>query len=348
MRCALAGLAGAAIPFDASAHVKWFCSTVDVTRAPATLASVVTPAFVVCLAAFVLMVFAGFLADGWLARRWPKLATTGGLLDGAEENLIRVATGAYFLCLWDKGEMSIVATGDVILTPETVSSVGWVGLLQFAVAASVVSRRTCILAALGIGALFLQGIAQYGVFHMIDYLFFPGIAFYLAATSTRWLGALVTRVPVLVGSLAFSLAWTAIEKFVYPQWTAVILFDHPQLAMGLDWDVFVVFAAFVEFSLAFYLATGRGLLRFGALGFMALFLLAIPEFGHTDAVGHMPVVAILGVACLRGASPLQDALTLVRRGIAMRAASVSLLYMGALTAFFASYYGVQWMEYGGR
>ena len=99
----------------------------------------------------------------------------------------------------------------------------------------------------------------------------------------------------MTGALAFSIMWTAIEKFVYPQWTNQILQQHTSMAMGLPPALFIVIAGFVEFTLAFYLATGRGMLRLGSLVLLIVFIAAMPEFGRRDVVGHLPLVAVLGV-----------------------------------------------------
>jgi hypothetical protein len=335
-----------AVPLTASAHVKWFCTIVDVARPPNALARVITPFFLACFGAFVLMIFAGFFVDSWIARRWPALVSAGTRLAGAEEKLIRLAIGAFFLCLWDGNATVFWETGNAILTPDLASSAGWMSLLQFAVAVFVIWRRTCILAAAGIAALYALGVAGYGYFHMTDYMFFPGLAAYLALTSVGSPRTLRLRIPVLCASLGFSLAWTAVEKFVYPQWTAQVLVEHPNLTLGFSLPVVVVIAGFVEFSLSFFLVTGRGLLRLGAAAYMLIFISAIPEFGHLDAVGHIPIVGTLGVVCLRGASPLQDALRLSGRGAARDAGAMCVLYLASLVSLFAMYYGLQWSEYG--
>jgi hypothetical protein len=87
------------------------------------------------------------------------------------------------------------------------------------------------------------------------------------------------------GRLAFGLMWTAVEKFVFPQWTLDVVAQHPDLAFGFPRGFTVVVAGFVEFTLAFYVMTSRGLVRFGAAAFAAIFIAAIPEFDHLDAVG---------------------------------------------------------------
>lgn len=333
-------------PSRAFAHVKWFCRVADVTQPPAALSQVLTPLFgVVCLS-FLLLVFGGFLLDGSVARRWPWLASSGKLHANAEEKLVRIAVGAYFLLLWDKGAVVLWERGDAILTPELMASLAWMGALQLATAISVAWRGGCIVAAIGICILYAYGIVQFGIFHMTDYVFFPGIAAYLALTGIGTPAALRFRVSLLSGGLAFGLMWTAVEKFVYPQWTLEVVAEHPSLAFGFPWPFVVMVAGFVEFTLAFYVMTGQGLVRFGAAAYAAVFLAAIPEFGHLDAVGHIPIVGILAVVCLRGASPIQRLLGMRERRANANAAMISALYLASLAGFFVMYYGLQWVEYG--
>lgn len=341
----LAAAAPTLLPADASAHVKWFCTIVDVTTPPVALARVLSPFFLSCCGGFVLLVFAGLFADGRIARLRPGLLSSGQRLRKVEELLVRVGVGAYCLCLWNRAAVVPWGHAGAILTPELLDHDRLVGALQVAVAVLVVWRGTCWLAALVLATLIGLGIARYGVFHMTDYVYFVGVAAYLALTSMtpgmrlgwlrRW------RLPLLGASLGFSLMWTAIEKFLYPEWTAQILIEHPNLTAGLPVASVVVIAGFVEFSLAFYLITGRGLLRVGAVALMAVFLSATPEFGELDTVGHLPIVAILLAVAVRGATPMQDALRLHRRGPAANAAAVCGLYLATLSVMMAMYYGLQ-------
>ncbi len=192
-------------------------------------------------------------------QRGPALAPHGFKRDLARQHggvAGRLAKGGYFLLLWDKGAVVLWERGGAILTPELLASVGWMSALQFMIAASVGWRRGCLFAAAGILILYGYGITQFSVFHMTDYVFFPGIAAYLALTWTGTPGALRWRVSLLSGGLAFGLMWTAVEKFVYPLWTLDVVAEHPDLAFGFPWPFVVVVAGFVEFTLAFYLVTG--------------------------------------------------------------------------------------------
>lgn len=333
-------------PVPALAHVKWFCPVADVSRPPIGLGQALTPVFGLVCCVFLLLVFAGFLVDGMVARKWPRLASSGQHYVDTEEKLVRLAVGAFFLLLWDKGAFVSWERGDAILTPELMTNTTWIGVLQFAIAVSVAWHKGCSLAAVGIFVLYAYGIVMFGLFHMTDYVFFPSIAVYLALTSIATPGARRLRVPFLSVGLAFSLMWTAIEKFVYPEWTLFILAEHPDLAAGFPRGFVAIVAGFVEFTLAFYVMTGRGLVRFGAAAYASIFIAAIPEFGHLDAVGHIPIVAILVVVGLRGASPLQRLVGVLERGPAANAAAISVLYLASLAGFFMMYYGLRWAEYG--
>ena len=103
----------------------------------------------------------------------------------------------------------------------------------------------------------------------------------------------------------------------------------------------IVIAGFVEFTLAFYLVTGRGLLRLGGLGYASIFVAAMPAFGKLDVFGHLIILAILGIVVLRGTTRMQNGLHLTGRSLMADSAWIVLLYLLSLSAFFAMYYGMQ-------
>ena len=334
------------LPRAAVAHVKWFCSSADASIPPIGFGAVLSPAFVLCLGTFLGLLFVGTLIDSWIDRRWPTLACTYPVTRSLEEKLMRVAVGAFFLCLWDKGAVVPWSQGgEAILTPELISGAPWISMVQFLVAAALVWRRTCVLAALGIIIIYGAGIADYGFFHLVDYVFFIGIAGYLALTSFEFPAATRWRVPVLCGSLSMSLMWTAIEKFVYPKWTISVLIAHPAITAGVAPQIVTVIAGFVEFTLAFSLSTGRGVLRVGAGILLAIFAVAIPEFGHLDAVGHLTIIAILAVVGLHGVSRLQEILRPARvASILMDSTATLAIYLTLIVCFFGAYYGLQRLQ----
>jgi hypothetical protein len=314
--------------------VKWFAHY-DVTKRPEPFVQVATGTFFLIFAAFSATLFLGFLIDGWVGKRWPKATSAGSTFTGAHEKWVRLGMGAFLLCMW--------TIRLDILTPELHTHVAWVFAIQFLSAFCVAWRRTCIFSALGLIVLYFYAVTQYGLFHMLDYVYFLGIAMFLVGISIRKLSHI--RVPAMIGGLAFSIMWTAIEKFVYPQWTAQILQKHASMAMGMPSALFIIIAGFVEFTLAFYLATGRGMLRLGSLILLIVFIAAMPEFGQRDIVGHLPLVAILGVPFVGGHTALQRFWRLSSRGVVVNAVAACLLYTVSLACFFLAYYGVQWLEY---
>ena len=319
-------------PDAAAAHVKWFTPT-DVRTAPVPFAAVLSPTFLSVMGLFLLLLLLGFLLDSWIARRWPTWLGSGLSYAATEQRLVRAAAGAYFIC----GS----AAGRMILTPELVTHAPWVATVQFLIAFFLVWRRTCILSGLGVLVLYLDATIRYGVFHLVDYLFLLCLAFYLASLSLRSAHLARLREPLLTGGLAFSLAWTAIEKFLYPQWTIAVIATHRSIAMGLPVTLVTVIAGFVEFTLAFYLVTGRGLLRLGGAAYAMIFLAAMPAFGSLDVFGHLVILATLTIVVLRGMTPMQQRLHLAGRGIVVDTGWIGLLYLLTLALFFAAYYAMQ-------
>jgi hypothetical protein len=322
------------LPTTASAHVKWFASYNETTR-PLPIQQVASAAFFEIFAFFLIILGLIFVADSWVAKRWPSLKSAGSSFVGTHEKWVRLGTAAFLLCTW--------AIGLNILTPELHTNTAWIFSIQFLSAFCLAWRRTCVLSAIGLCLLYVYGIDKYGFFHMLDYVYFLGLAVFIAGVTLPQLARI--RVSAMTACLAFSIMWTAIEKLLYPQWTRQVLEQHTHMAMGIPFGFFIVFAAFAEFTLAFYLAVGRGMLRVGTLVLILVFISAMPEFGRRDIVGHLPLVAILGVPLMGGNSALQRFWRLPGRGALPNAAMACLLYTVSLAIFLGAYYGVQRLEY---
>ena len=322
-------------PARASAHIKWF-APYDVAQSPVPIVGVMTAHFLLVLAGFVLLVFGGFMLDRIVSRSRPRIA---GLQrrEEAEERVMRAGTGAFFMALF--------AMGGIILTPELRTDAGWTGWLQFGIAASMVSARTCVLGAIGIVALYAYGIALYGVFHLSDYPMFLGIAAYMALTSSTSPRLRSQRMPILYATVCGSLMWGAVEKWAYPQWTFPLLDARPYLTLGIPPGDFMVVAGFVEFALAFYILTGLGLLRLGIFGLGLIFVAAIVDFGKLDAIGHLPIIVSLVAMFLHGPTRLHHWLHDARRGLLAEAGKAGCSFATAISICFAAYYGLQHAEY---
>ncbi len=324
-------------PVRASAHVKWF-APYDVAQSPVPIVGVMTAHFLLVLAGFVLMVFGGFMLDRLVSRSGPRIA---GLKrrEEAEERTMRAGTGAFFMALF--------AMGGIILTPELRTDASWPAWLQFGIAASMVSARTCVLGGIGIVVLYAYGIALYGVFHLSDYPLFLGIAAYMALTSSTSPRLRSQRMPILYATVCGSLMWGAVEKWAYPQWTFPLLDARPYLTLGIPPGDFMVVAGFVEFALAFYILTGLGLLRLGICGLGLIFVAAIVDFGKIDAIGHLPIMVSLVAMFLHGPTRLHHGLHDARRGLLAEAGKAGCCFATAISLCFAAYYGLQHAEYRG-
>ena len=332
-----AGLAAVAgfLPSRAWAHVKWF-APYDVAAAPVPLRGVMTTHCLLVLTGFALLMFGGFLLDRLVARSGRRIT---GLerREEAEERVLRAGVGAFFMALF--------TMGGIILTPELRTAADWPAWLQFGIAISMVSARSCILGALGIVVLYAYGIALYGVFHLSDYPMFLGVAAYMALTSSASERLRSLRMPILYVTVCGSLMWASIEKWAYPQWTFPLLEARPYLTLGIPPGDFMVVAGFVEFALAFYILTGLGLLRLGIVGLGLIFVSAILDFGKLDAIGHLPTIACLAAMFVHGPTPLHRWLHDARRGLLAEAGKAGVSFATAISVFFVAYYGIQRAEF---
>lgn len=279
-------------PLPAFAHIKWFAE-VDVSGDPRMPWMVfATPSF----AALGLIAIAAMFASGWLDARIARaprglVARVRAFDAGASASTImRLGIAACFIA--DVVHFKDMA---VFLTPELKGDSAWIRIAQWTVALAALFERP-IVAAAGIALLFVEAAAHYGLFHLMDYPLFIGIAVFLAA-GERWRpqAAMLLRACV-----ALTFMWGGIEKWLYPQWTFPLLCGSGKaLTMGLDPDFFMQAAGFVEFALAFVVLAGELAARVASLALVGVFAAAIPMFGVVDAVGHAPFMLALIVLAVR-------------------------------------------------
>jgi hypothetical protein len=324
------------LPHQAWAHVKWF-EPYDVSAAPTPLSGVLTRHFLLACAGFTLLVVGAFLFDRLAATKL-RAITAPGRHEDLEERLLRAGTGAFFMALF--------ATGGTILTPELHTGADWPAWLQFGIAISTLSARTCALGSLGILVLYSYGVALYGIFHLSDYPMFLGLAAYLGLTSFTKGRLRSHRMLALHVSICVSLMWGAVEKWAYPHWTFPLLAARPYLTFGIAPEDFMVVAGFVEFAFAFYILTGFGLLRLAILGLGTIFAAAILDFGKVDAIGHLPILIALIAMFMHG--PTQAHLWLHENSdsVFRKARTGGTAFAATVFLFFAAYYGLQYAEYG--
>lgn len=286
------GLALVSLP--AQAHVKWFSKIVNCMQTPLTPGAVFSAPFFLLLYVGAIAAMVGvFWVERRMLPRFERFNATSGALKARvtfwAARLLRVGVALYFISL-----LQYSSDQYMILTPELFSPAMWVPVVQVMIALSVLWRRTEALAALGIVCLFAFAIFSYGWYHMLDYLYFLGVAVFLLADAIygeelHFLGFAALRF-----SAGVSLLWVSVEKWMYPAWTYDIL-NHElhYLTMGLDLPFFVMAAGFVEFCLAFLLLFGRLSSQVSALVFLVIMSAAIPLVGMLDAVGHAPLLVAL-------------------------------------------------------
>ena len=204
--------------------------------------------------------------------------------------LLRVFTGAALLLSWQ---------ADSMIAPElkiTMTSVGW---YQFFLALALLTSFTTPLAGFGMIGLYFYAISQYGFFHMLDYLVYPAIGYFLLVAELKNEKISQTRIPALYIGLGFSLCWAALEKLFFPNWGLDVLRQQPQLTMGLPHDFFLMACSFVELCLGYLLIIGV-LQRPLSLTITFVFFITSAFFGKTEVIGHtilhgaLLVFAIIG------------------------------------------------------
>ena len=306
----------------ASAHIKWFCAY-DVASQPVGLENVLCPDFELLTGLSLLGLLTGSAVEGTVVGNAILRAfdqATSIIRDNIEI-IFRAACAFFFISIW--------AVGGILLTPELKTDSIWIGVLQLAIAAGMLSRRTMPLSALGIFALFDIAVWNYGGFHLADYPVFLGVAAYVALVGgqTNFFGA--RPIDVLRYAASITLMWAAIEKWAYPQWSYPLLIQHPEMTLGFAPDFYMRAAGAIEFALAFSLLWTPLVRRVAAIMLTAMFVSAVFAFGKIDLIGHsLIVVALLGIIVDDGGKPAR-----IRDFWLIPAA-----YAASLALFLATYY----------
>jgi hypothetical protein len=281
-------VAASAIPMAsvADAHVKWFVPC-DVSDNPIPLAAVFTPAFWLFAAVFVTSFSLACTIEqtelGAVAAktldRWTEP------LRQRRDELLRAAAAISFALLW--------ADGGLILTPELKGSSAALSAIQLLIPICLFARATLPVASAGILVLYGYAVVTYGAFHMLDYPVYLGLAAYFALSVSQDARLLALRSDVLRWTVALSLLWPSMEKFVYPGWIAPLALAHPELTLGIDVATFITAAGVVEFGLAFAMLWTPLVRRLAALVLALLLVAATFDFGKLDGIGHLMIVIIL-------------------------------------------------------
>ncbi|WP_133511265.1 hypothetical protein [Candidatus Thiosymbion oneisti] len=323
----------------ALAHIKWFVEF-DIAEPPRQLTEVLNGTFWLLL----LVASVGLLILYSIDIKWSRAQRFDwfGRFFSNQPNIVdtiaRIGTGVFFVMLW--------LIGDVILAPDLLGDAAFLPYLHLFAAIFVLFESTMILSALCILALYGYGITQYGFYHMLDYMLFPGLAAYLVLKSIGGTRLEQYRVPLLVVGMLFSFLWVAIEKFAYPQWFDPFLDSNEFLTMGLPRDFFLMCAAFVEFTLVYVLLTGRNVVSLAALALNLMIIAGAVHFGKVDTIGHFLVIVILIIMTIKGPSVYSFFSYRENRGVLAQAGIMVMSYWLALGLMVSMYYGFHYLAYG--
>lgn len=318
----------AATAHPAWAHVKWF-SRFSFGDRPRTAGEVLTPTFFALALLSMATIAAMVLLDRRLAdvpayrriNEWLSTRSDRAVL------VMRIGAGAALLLSWQ---------ADAMLAPELRVAEGWLGWFQFALAFLLLFGRTVPVAGAGLMVLYAIGVFRFGPFHMLDYVVYAGIGYFLAVSGAGERKIRGTGLPALYASVGFSLCWVALEKMVYPQWGLYVLEQNPRLSLGLPLSFFLLAAAFVEFSLGYLLIINL-LQRPLALVITLVFFTTTLVFGKVEVIGHTPIHAALVVFLLEGPGGVYKPPIALHRGLALRTAFAAVNFALLLALLFVPY-----------
>jgi len=315
-------------PASASAHVKWF-APYNVPSQPRVLSQLFDLLFwqPITLAILVLLLTCYAERGSFGVAVLRTLDRIGRPMRARIDDLYRAGTGGFFVAL--------ATLGHVILTPELKTDVPQIPWLQLLIAIGMFWRGTMVFSALGIAGLYAYGIVEYGIFHLLDYPIFLGLAAYLALSGLNAKLFGLRPLDVSRWAAGITLIWASVEKWAYPQWTYPVLESHPSLAMGFYANYYMNAAGVVEFGLAFGLLWTPLVRRLSALVLISMFTSAIGPFGMIDAIGHsMIIVVLIGIF-------IDDEPNVARPPL-----EAVLYFLGALVMVLAAYYGLHAAIFG--
>ncbi len=323
---------------DAHAHVKWF-SEYDIDSPPRSPFQIVFGYYFIlfCLLVGPLMFLVTTIDCRLVWSRCWLTRSFGRLTDYVQPYfpvILRFGVSIFFI--------AAACYGGFILTPELETEARWVLVMHLAIAGLVLLPRTAFLAGFGIVALYGYAVAHFGLYHLLDYPIFLGVAAYLIIISLLGEDHSTTAEKVMRWCTGVTLLWAGIEKFAFPEWSFDLLAAKPELAFGLDPEFYLVAAGFVEFCCAYLLITGMLSARAAALVLLFFFISAIYAFGVVDAIGHSVIIVVLSLFLL-SRNPVAPLFQFA--GPARTAAVHTGLYFAVLLGFIGLYYGGHYLSY---
>lgn len=314
------------------AHVKWF-SKYSFYDQPYQLGDVTRPTlfWILLLASTVVVGLFSLLHQRIEKVGWYQNAITW--LEKYQEKdvlLMRAAVAAVLLVSWQVG---------TLMMPELAVASKWIGGFQFLLAVLLLFRVMVPWVGPGLWGLYLMGVNQFGIFHMLDYFLLVGVGYFFFVSNSDKPRLRATGLFMLYATLGFSLCWAGLEKLIYPQWGIYILEHHPQLTLGLGKALFVQGAAFIEISVGVMLIFCF-LYRILAVIVTLLFILTTLVFGKTEIIGHLLIHVALIIFLLQGSGNIFQALPAFYRRIGrnpfLAGLGFVILFFGFLAAYSAA------------
>lgn len=268
-------------------HVKWFTNAAE--SRPEALAHVLTPTFLggallTLVVAILLTLLNRPLQElGWVQR----IHATLDRLRVWSPWLLRIGLAAPLLGAAFGGYLFHYELGPVAL---------WLRIVQGVLGLLILLPRADRYAAVGIAATYLFGIALFGLHSMLDYLFWIGASTFLATRRTKYEGI---GIPTLYIAAGISLAWAAIEKWVYPGLALDILAHNPIPTFGFPAAIFLMLSGWIELGVGYLMITGV-LNRLLSIVVTLLFILTSSVFGAKEILGHWQLHAALLVFLIEG------------------------------------------------
>ncbi|MGI9417985.1 MAG: hypothetical protein ACR2RA_09125, partial [Geminicoccaceae bacterium] len=193
--------------------------------------------------------FVALYIDHELIRRRSWLVRSFGTLTDQVQPYFPIA-----VCLGVSAFFIAAASyGGFLLTPELETDAAWVPPAHLGIAVLVLLPRTAFLAGLGMAALYVHAISQFGLYHLLDYPIFLGVASYIIIISLLGERYADIALDVMRWCTGITLLWAGIEKFAFPEWSFGLLNAEPGITFGFGAEFYMVAAGFVEFCCAYLL-----------------------------------------------------------------------------------------------
>lgn len=320
-------------------HVKWFADY-DLQHPPRSPAEIASGEYfvVLCLIVGVVM-FTTVYIDHYLTRTRNPLVQGMAHLTGIVQRYfggcLRLGVCAFFV--------AAASHGGFLLTPELGTEQAWVPVVHLSIAYLALLRRFACLAGLGIVGLYAYAVGQFGLYHMLDYPVFLGVAGFLIIDSLLGNRCNSIAQGVLRWSTGLTLLWAGVEKFAYPEWSYDLLAQRPVLTFGFSPEFFMAAAGFVEFCCAYLLLIGALSARVAALVLLFFFVSAIYHFGLIDAIGHAVIIVVLTILSLTE-NPTAHRF-IARHGVTVAAAHTG-VFIVVLAFYITSYHAAHRLIYG--